>query len=205
MDRYSDYYSDADDRGSDLSALDFSSHGGVDEPSSDAAALDFSAAEEPVESDGFALDEYAPADPVDDDSDLDAIDPLAEDAAPEEDPLDPFRFTVTNPPESVSVTALIGGRLDQIELSPKVTSMSEAELADEIRVLANLAQQKAMAGQTTYLMESDLLADSMGSLGVDSQVVVRDFMENGMGFPTAQAAEAAQAEVFATRYTRDDE
>jgi hypothetical protein len=81
--------------------------------------------------------------------------------------------------------------------------MSEAELADEIIVLAGLARQKALAGQQTYLMESGFLADGMREFGLDGSEVVRDFMQNGMGMPSPEQAEAAQAEVFATRYSDD--
>lgn len=48
-------------------------------------------------------------------------------------------FTVTNPPGTVTVAAYLDGRVHQIALSPKVVNMTERELADEIRVIADLA------------------------------------------------------------------
>jgi hypothetical protein len=177
-----------------------------DDDRDDLAALDFSATDERAyESDMDALDDYA-GEPVEEpEPSLDAIDPLADDTEVEEDPLQAYTFTVTNPPESVSVSALIGGRIHQVEVLPKASGMTESELANEILVLAHLASQKALAGQTTYLLESEFLADGMREAGLDSGEVVRDFMQNGLGFPTPEAVDAEQAEVFATRYTRDDD
>jgi hypothetical protein len=172
----------------------------------DLAALDFSVTDHSAhESDIDALGDYAGEPTEEVEPGLDAIDPLADDTEEEPDPLQQYTFTVTNPPESVSVSALIGGRIHQVEVLPKATSMTEAELASEILVLAHLASQKALAGQTTYLLESEFLAEGMREAGLDSGEVVRDFMQNGLGFPTPEAADAEQAEVFATRYTRDDD
>ena len=55
-------------------------------------------------------------------------------------------FTVTNPPGTVTVTAFLDGRVKQIELSPKVTDMTETDLADEIVVIAGLATADATVG-----------------------------------------------------------
>lgn len=196
---------DSTDR-DEFAALDFSSDnseefGADGEPQFD--GLDFSASDASDEDSAIdALNEYAPAQPQVAGAELEA---LTEDTdqPDEEDVLEPFTFTVTNPPGIVSVSALIGGRIREVELSPKVTSMSEAELAEEILVLAGLARQKALAGQQTYLMDNELLSDGMRELGLESREVVRDFMQNGLGMPSPEQAEAEQAEVFATRYSND--
>lgn len=189
-----------------LDALDFSADS---HPTADAESdpLDFSVGEDHSADSGMDdfLGEYAPAETETDEAELDALTEEADEDAEkdEEDVLAPYTYTVTNPPGIVSVSALIGGRIREVELSPKARSMSEDELADEIIVLAGLARQKALAGQQTYLMESELLADGMREFGLDSRDVVRDFMQIGMGMPSPEQAEAAQAEVFATRYSDD--
>lgn len=106
-------------------------------------------------------------------------------------------------PETVSVSALMDGRTQRVELSPKVTSMSETELAEEILVIADLARQKGLAAQHSYLLGDDSLSETMREMGIDGNDVVRDFMENGIGLTTPEQAAAAQAEVFATRYSTD--
>jgi hypothetical protein len=195
----------------DLAALDFSSaaeSNSGEHEGADADALDFSAPhhdddESPVE----ALADYAPAETEETGSELEAIDAQADsgedDDGDEENGLQ--MFTVANPADTVAVSALIDGRAHRVELSPKVTSMAESELAAEILVLADLARQKGLAGQHTYLLENDILSQGIRDLGFDSNEVLRDFMENGIGLPTPEQAEAAQAEVFATRYAVDDD
>jgi hypothetical protein len=198
-----------DDRHDDLSALDF---GGADETGShsddvaESDALDFSAADDSgVESAVDALDEYAPPEPEENGSELDAIDSVTEDTEEEEE--DGMQlFTVTNPPETVSVSAAMDGRTQRIELSPKATSMTESELSDEILVLADLARQKGLAAQHTYLLENVSQTEGqeiLGEIGLDGNEVLREFMETGMQLPTPEQADAAQAEVFAARYTAD--
>jgi hypothetical protein len=113
---------------------------------------------------------------------------------------------VTNPPETVSVSALIDGRTQRVRLSPKANSLTESELAEEIIVLAGLARKKGLAGQHTYLLENASQIeglDGLTELGVDSNQLLRDFMDAGMQLPTPEQADAAQAEVFAARYTPD--
>jgi hypothetical protein len=194
----------SDDNDTDLAALDFSADSAATPGDASASdPLDFSVSGDRNEdlSMGEVLGEYTPAEADAAEPELEAL--AEEPEEPEDDELAPYTFTVTNPPGIVSVSALIGGRIREVELSPKARSMSEAELADEIIVLAGLARQKALAGQQTYLMESGFLADGMREFGLDGSEVVRDFMQNGMGMPSPEQAEAAQAEVFATRYSDD--
>jgi hypothetical protein len=197
------------DEHDDLSALDFSSHrsGTDDNNHEESDALDFSAAgDSGEESDVEALHDYAPAEPQEVGTELEAI-AAATEVAEEEDEEDGLQqFTVTNPPETVSVSALMDGRTQRVQLSPKATNLTESELAEEIIVLANLARQKGLAGQHTYLLDNAPLKEGLqelDGLGFDSNQLLSDFMKAGMQLPTPEQAAAAQAEVFATRYTAD--
>ncbi len=192
----------------DLSALDFSSHqSGSDDSHDDSGALDFSAAADDTgeESDVEALYDYAPTEPEEIDSELEAIAAATEAVEGEEDEEDSIKgYTVTNPPETVAVTALIDGRTQRVTLSATATRLSESELADEIIVLAELARQKGLAGQHTYLKENaDQIQglDGLADLGIDSNQMLRELMQSGMQLPTPEQADAAQTEVFAARYT----
>ncbi|WAC91710.1 hypothetical protein [Mycobacterium sp. Aquia_213] len=198
------------DEHDDLSALDFSSYqSGSDENGHEHAdALDFSAAADSAEeSDVQALDAYAPTEPEEVDTELDAIAATTEATEDEDDEEEAGpQFTVTNPPETVSVSALIDGRTQRVTLSPTATNLTEAELADEIVVLAELARQKGLAGQRTYVMESaaeNAGLQELNDMGLDSTQLLRDFVDTGMRLPTEEQAETAQAEVFAARYTAD--
>jgi hypothetical protein len=200
------------DEHDDLAALDFSSHqsGSDDNGHEDADALDFSGADESdEESEVEALGSFAPTEPEETGTELEAIAAATEVADDEEgaDEEDGVQlFTVTNPPETVSVSALIDGRTQRVRLSPKANSLTESELAEEIIVLAGLARKKGLAGQHTYLLENASQIeglDGLTALGVDSNQLLRDFMDAGMQLPTPEQADAAQAEVFAARYTPD--
>lgn len=103
-------------------------------------------------------------------------------------------FTVTNPAGTVSVSALMDGRIHQFELSAEVTSMTESELEEEILVIANLARQKAQSAQYT------LILDTMSQAGAGDQAAVREFASHHLNLPTPEQAAASEAEVFATRY-----
>ena len=197
------------DEHDNLAALDFS---GADESYDDdveeSDALDFSSAaddEDRHEAAFDALEEYAPTEADDTETELDAIDSqvgaVAEEG--EDEGEQPQLFTVTNPPDTVSVSALIDGRTQRVDLSAKVSSMSESELAEEILVLADLARQKGLAGQHSYLLAEASDPESGEEMEPETARVLRDFMENGMKLTTPEQAAAAQAEVFATRYATD--
>jgi hypothetical protein len=198
------------DEHDDLAALDFSSRQSEsdDDGHQDSRALDFSATDDSgEESDVDVLSEYAPTAPEENETELEAIAAATEAAETEEDAEDGLQqFTVTNPPETVSVSALIDGRTQRVQLSPKASSLTESELAEEIIVLADLARKKGLAGQHTYLLENASQTEGLqelGEIGLDSNQILRDFMEAGMQLPTPEQADAAQAEVFAARYTAD--
>ena len=159
----------------------------------DLAALDFSSADrEGDETDLDALGEYVDVAEPDDDTGgrLEAIDPVAE--AADDEFLVPL-FTVTNPPGTVTVTTFMDGRVQQIDLSPKVTNMTETDLAEEIIVIAGLATQDARSAQYAFMLEG------MRQQGHDD-VATRDFLARDLDLPTPEEAEAARAQIFATRY-----
>ncbi|MCV7171947.1 YbaB/EbfC family DNA-binding protein [Mycobacterium manitobense] len=102
-------------------------------------------------------------------------------------------FAVTNPPGTVTVTAFLDGRIQQIELSPNVVGMTEADLADEIVVIAGLATMDARSAQYSFML------DGMREHG-HSDVATRDFLARDLELPSPEQADARRAEVFATRY-----
>ncbi|KAA0099976.1 YbaB/EbfC family DNA-binding protein [Mycolicibacterium sp. P1-18] len=103
-------------------------------------------------------------------------------------------FTVTNPPGTVSVTALGNGMPIRVDLAPKVVEMTESQLTEEISVIAGLASRQAKAGQ--HLLVSSL----MQRMGHD-KVSVRSFVEYELGLPSVETVLAEKSEVFANRYT----
>ncbi len=106
-------------------------------------------------------------------------------------------FTVTNPPGTVSATALMDGRPVQVTLAPQVADMTESELAEEISLIARLASQNARAGQ--HLLVSGMMQE----LGEDP-LSVRSFVEHELGLPSAETVLADKAQIFATRYAHED-
>ncbi|MGA5543181.1 YbaB/EbfC family DNA-binding protein [Mycobacterium sp. NPDC051198] len=106
-------------------------------------------------------------------------------------------FTVTNPPETVTVTAFMDGRVHQIELAPKVTNLSERDLAEEILVIAGLAAQQAKSAQYSFMLAG------MREHGHDD-AATRDFLTRDLDLPTPEQADDARAQVFSTRYGGDD-
>jgi ESX secretion-associated protein EspD/H len=102
-------------------------------------------------------------------------------------------FTVANPPGTASVTAVLGGRVHGLELTAAATEMSEAQLAEEIVVLAGLAAKKAQAAQ------HDVIVELMRSMGHDS-VATSGFLERSAGLPSPRTVEVHTAEIFADRY-----
>ncbi|MBJ7341934.1 YbaB/EbfC family DNA-binding protein [Mycolicibacterium sp.] len=107
-------------------------------------------------------------------------------------------FTVTNPAGSVAVTAAIGGHIKRVEFPGNVTDMTESQLADEITVLAGLASQKAQAAQHAVVVEL------MHSMGHD-RVMTSGFLEYNVGLPSPTTVETVKADIFATRYTTDQD
>lgn len=114
------------------------------------------------------------------------------------DEVESLIFTVTNPPGTVSVTALSNGAPYRVELAPQVVRMTEGELVEEISAIARLARQNALAGQ--HLIISSMLSNS----GLD-RAYVRSYLERDLGLPSIETALADKAEVFATRYEHEQD
>jgi len=134
-----------------------------------------------------------------DTSDLDALDGyvVGRDAMGDDELPVPM-FTVTNPPGTVTVTTFMDGRVQQIDLSPKVTTLTESMLAEEIVVVARLATLDARAAQYSFMLEG------MRQQGHDD-VATRDFLQRDLDLPSPEQAVAARAAVFAERYGGDHE
>jgi hypothetical protein len=165
----------------------------------DFAALAFYAPEQ-SDADPDELDDVAPAaeavaEPADETDDLYFGAP--DEAAPDDQPAVP-QFTVTNPPGTVTVTTFMDGRVHEIDLSPKVTTLTESQLAEEIVVIARLATQDARAAQFSFMLEG------MNQQGHD-EVATRDFLNRDLDLPSPEQATAMRAEVFAQRYASDHE
>jgi hypothetical protein len=106
-------------------------------------------------------------------------------------------FTVTNPPGTVSATALMDGRPIQVTLEPQVSNMTERQLAEEISLIARLASENARAGQ--HLLVSGML-QQMG----EDPLSARSYVEYVLGLPSAETVLADKAQIFATRYAHED-
>lgn len=167
-----------------------------DDDHDDLAALDFSGADNGGEQSVLdVFDEYVPSEKTGDTGgDLDASATPCE----EEEELQWSLFTVTNPPGTVTVSAYLDGRVQQVDLTAKVTNMTEPQLAEEILVLADLARQKARSAQYAYIFKA------MCELGQDN-AATRDFLSRDLDLPSPEEATMATAEVFATRYAGDDD
>lgn len=168
-----------------------------DDDSDDVATWDFSVGSEQDHESGFdAFDAYLPAEESEDIVDtLGATDTMGADRNDERLAL---LFTVTNPPGTVSVSAFIDARIHQVNLSAKVTDMTESQLADEIMVIAGLAQQKARSAQYA------LLLGGMTELGHDS-VETGGFLGRELGLPSPDQVKAEMGQLFATRYAYDQD
>jgi hypothetical protein len=179
-----------------LAALDFSSTEAAP-VDSQAYDMDFGTDDDRDAESGLAdLDEYAPAEIADVVTVEDIIDSQTGDDDEHADGDAPVpMFTVTNPPGTVSVSSLMDGRIQQIDLAPSVTTMTESQLAEEIRVIAELARLKGLAGQ--YAFMTDMMYREELHNGAD----VRAVLEQGLELPSPQQADEAQADVFASRYS----
>jgi hypothetical protein len=143
-------------------------------------------------SDLGALDFSSPDTHDDTAGSLDTLQSLTE--AEEEQEL--ALYTVTNPSKSVSVSAMMDGRIHLVELTDKVERMTESQLAEEIFVLADLARQKGRAGQYEFLLDS--LSDDP-----EATAALTGLVSLTLNLPTREEAEAAEEAVFADRYFSD--
>ncbi|MEZ0350461.1 hypothetical protein [Mycobacterium sp. pR1184] len=130
---------------------------------------------------------------ADNDGDLEAVGADDDDAVP--------TAKVTNPPETVSVTATMDGRISLVELSADAAKMTESGLAAEIFAIADLARQRALSIQHSFVL------DAFRHLGITDQEdeeFIAEALETGVTqLRSPDQAIRAQADVFATRYGND--
>ncbi|MGV0738478.1 hypothetical protein ABQF35_16860 [Mycobacterium syngnathidarum] len=112
------------------------------------------------------------------------------------DELDDPVFTVTNPAGTVSATAYFTGPVQRVDLAASVVRMTETELAEEIRVIADLAQLKARSVVHAFLLEG------MTMMGHDRSEW-GSILNRSIGLPSPEQADEKIAKVFSVRY-RDD-
>lgn len=105
-------------------------------------------------------------------------------------------FTVTNPEGTVSVSAYLTGPVQRVDLDPSVVKMTERELAEEIRVIAELAQLKARSVMHGFLLEG------LARMGND-RAEWSSILSTAIQLPSPEQAAENLAEVFAARYGED--
>ncbi|OBB11032.1 hypothetical protein A5731_27030 [Mycolicibacterium conceptionense] len=92
---------------------------------------------------------------------------------------------VTNPPGTVTVTAYLNGSVAQVDLDPKATKLTEAQLAEEIRFVAEVAAKRATA--VTHVAVVNMLVEQ----GMEFREA-RDFVGTNMPFATPEQAGEAE-------------
>lgn len=102
-----------------------------------------------------------------------------------------------NPPGTVTVTAHLSGSVARVDLDPKVTTLTESQLAEEIRFVAEVAAKKATA--VVHVGVVDMLLEQ----GMDLRQA-RDFVETNMPFSTPEAAVEAQLALIARHTEQED-
>lgn len=187
-----DEFSYSDDTGLDALDLDVPH---LDDDASGLDALpDYSAEDVDKLGDLDAVHDYHEVHAVveDDDFVFDASD--AEDATDEEQtPV----IQAVNPPGTVAVTAYLGGSVAHVDLDPKVTTLTESQLAEEIRVVAGVAAKKASA--VVHVGVVNMFVEQ----GMDLRDA-RDFVETNMPFATPDQAHEAGLALIARHSERED-
>lgn len=105
--------------------------------------------------------------------------------------------TLTNPPGTVTVTVRLDGRIHHIDLAPEVRHLTEHELTEEIRILADLAWRQARSEIHEFAVAASKLA------GLDP--VEMGARMSAAEMPSRAEAEAVRSRVFAERYYRDND
>lgn len=110
--------------------------------------------------------------------------------------VDTLLVTVSNPAATVSTTVLLNGRVVRVDLAQAVSGWSEAQLAEEIVLIATLARKQALAAQHSFT------AAFMRQLGHDP-AATRGLLERELGLPSPSDVLAEKARIFAMRYQDD--
>ncbi|MDT0550465.1 hypothetical protein, partial [Streptomyces lonegramiae] len=95
-----------------------------------------------------------------------------------------------NPPGTVTVTAYLNGSVAQVDLDPKVTALTEDDLADEIRFVAGVAAKRATA--VMHIGVVNMLVEQ----GMDLREA-RDFVGTHMPYATPEQAGEAELALIA--------
>lgn len=138
-----------------------------------------------------AFDSYT-VDPEHDSTDdgLDALPDGGDGGDALDDEADIPLISATNPPGTVTVTAYLNGVVQKIDLAPSVTSSTERELADEIRIVADVAAKKATSAMHIFSVEM------LAALGIDRDTA-EDFVNEHTTFAEPAQARAAEANLVA--------
>ena len=134
----------------------------------------------------------------DDDAHVDYADEVTTASVDGDEDVMTLLFTATNPPGTVSATAVMDGRTVRIDLSQQVTDMTETQLAQEITIIAGLAQRQAQAAQHA------MAANVMQRLGHDG-ASTESYLERELGLPSPQTVLSERAQLFAARYVDEDD
>ncbi|WP_139335178.1 hypothetical protein [Mycobacterium sp. GA-1841] len=181
-----DDWDDIDDNG--LAAIDFDTPA-FDDSSTDLDALpDYRTNEDVDHGTGLdAVHDYAnyEAEEVEDDG-FGVIDSEAEAEDAEPVPV----VQAINPPGSVTVTAYLNGSVARVDLDPKVTTLTEAQLADEVRFVAGVAAKRATA--VMHIGVVNMLVEQ----GMDFREA-RDFVGTNMPYATPEQAGEAELALIA--------
>ncbi|WP_207553756.1 hypothetical protein [Mycolicibacterium conceptionense] len=178
-----------------LDALDFDTPIQPDDDGSGLDALpDYSIGEIDHRTNLDGVDDFTNAE-VEEDED-DGFGPVDADAATADEDQGPVVQAI-NPPGTVTVTAYLGGSVAHVDLDPKVTALTESQLAEEIRFVAGVATKKAAAvvhvGVVNMFVEQGMnLRDA------------RDFVETNMPFATPEQAHEADLALIARHSERED-
>lgn len=191
----SDWDDDADDDNG-LDAFDLGAPQ-VEDDASDLDALpDFHSGLDVHDDHGTGLDavhDYANHDEVEDHEDggFGALDAEPHEEDEEQIPV----VQAINPPGTVTVTAYLNGSVAQVDLDPKVTTLTEAQLADEIRFVAGVAAKRATA--VVHIGVVNMMVEQ----GMDFQEA-RDFVGTNMPFATPEQAGEAELALIARHSDR---
>ena len=131
---------------------------------------------------------------------LDRYEPIEPDEPDEPDePIEQWTplISATNPPASVTVSTYLNGAVARVDLVPGVVAHSEAELAEEIRIVADVAAKKATSAM--YVFGVELLAAG----GVDRDAAT-GFLREYTGYATPAQARSAEAALAARHTDLDD-
>lgn len=162
------------------------SWGSWDDEDDDSHSISDEDEDEDLTSDLDALSDYVPSQATDPDGE--GLFEAREAGADE----DPGLTTVSNPPGTVTVTVNVDGRVHHIELAPETARMPEQQLAEEIRIIADLARQQVRSEVREFAVEAARFT------GLDPVSMGESLGKIGM--PSPSEYETLRSQIFAARY-----